>query len=159
MWPAGLAERHGAIPEQQRLREGRALAVYGDAGWGQLVKAGKYGDDGVAGELVEAMVEMIGTDLAVPHAPHRVQHRVERRAAAGHGQVARVVVLQPAAHPERRGQAPAGQMIDRGELLGQHHRVAPVVDIDTVVISSIRSVRAAAPTATSGSRLSTRAGR
>lgn len=55
MWPAGLAERHGAIPEQHRLREGRALAVYGDAGWGQLVKAGKYGDDGFADELVEAM--------------------------------------------------------------------------------------------------------
>jgi ATP-dependent DNA helicase RecQ len=62
-WPPGLAVRTGPIPQQHRLAEGRALAIYGDAGWGELVKAGKYGADGFADELVDAVVEMIQTDL------------------------------------------------------------------------------------------------
>ncbi len=62
-WPSGLDGRRGDIPEQQQLREGRALAVYGDAGWGELVKAGKYGGEGFSDELVEAVAEMIETDL------------------------------------------------------------------------------------------------
>lgn len=62
-WPAGLESRHGRIPAEHRLREGRALAIYGDAGWGQAVKAGKYAEDGFADELADAMVEMIVEDL------------------------------------------------------------------------------------------------
>jgi ATP-dependent DNA helicase RecQ len=62
-WPSGLSEHTGAIPEPLRLEKGRALAVYGDAGWGKLVEAGKYGEDGFADELVEAMIEMVETDL------------------------------------------------------------------------------------------------
>jgi len=62
-WPSGLDERHGRIPPERRLREGRALAIYGDAGWGELVKAGKYREGGFSDDLVEAMVEMIETDL------------------------------------------------------------------------------------------------
>jgi ATP-dependent DNA helicase RecQ len=62
-WPAGLESRHGRIPAEHQLREGRALAIYGDAGWGQAVKAGKYGEDGFADELADAMVEMIVEDL------------------------------------------------------------------------------------------------
>ena len=62
-WPAGLESRHGRIPAEHQLREGRALAIYGDAGWGRAVKAGKYGEDGFADELADAMVEMIVEDL------------------------------------------------------------------------------------------------
>jgi ATP-dependent DNA helicase RecQ len=62
-WPPGLAQRRGRIPKDHQLQEGRALAIYGDTGWGQLVKVGKYGGDGFADELVEAMAEMIETDL------------------------------------------------------------------------------------------------
>ena len=40
-WPAHLGEPRGNIPEALRLQEGRALALYGDAGWGQAVKDGK----------------------------------------------------------------------------------------------------------------------
>jgi ATP-dependent DNA helicase RecQ len=58
-WPAGLEARHGRIPDEHQLLEGRALSIYGDAGWGKLVKAGKYGEDGgFDEELVEAVAEM-----------------------------------------------------------------------------------------------------
>jgi ATP-dependent DNA helicase RecQ len=63
-WPLGLDARSGRIPIEHQLREGRALAIYGDAGWGRAVKAGKYGNEGFADDLVEAMVEMIMNDLA-----------------------------------------------------------------------------------------------
>jgi ATP-dependent DNA helicase RecQ len=62
-WPAGLDTRSGRIPFEHQLREGRALAIYGDAGWGQAVKAGKYGEEGFADELADATVEMIMNDL------------------------------------------------------------------------------------------------
>jgi ATP-dependent DNA helicase RecQ len=61
-WPAHLGEPHGNIPEEHRLKEGRALAVYGDAGWGQAVKEGKT-EGAFADELVEAVAEMIENDL------------------------------------------------------------------------------------------------
>jgi len=48
----------GSLPEKLRIREGRVLSRWGDAGWGRMIAdhkyAGHFGD-----ELVEAMVEMI----------------------------------------------------------------------------------------------------
>ena len=39
-WPYGLVDKP-TIPEAQQLEEGRALCLYGDAGWGELVRHGK----------------------------------------------------------------------------------------------------------------------
>lgn len=61
MWPPGMGEPSGRIPEERQLSEGRALSIYGDAGWGELVRDGKYGQDGFADELLEAVVEMLET--------------------------------------------------------------------------------------------------
>lgn len=63
-WPAGLndANHKGNIAEHLRLQEGRALAIYGDAGWGQLVKKGKHGTGTFDQELVEAVAEMIESE-------------------------------------------------------------------------------------------------
>jgi len=63
-WPAGLEARHERIPAEHQLLEGRALSIYGDAGWGKLVKAGKYGESGESGSffderLVEAVADML----------------------------------------------------------------------------------------------------
>jgi ATP-dependent DNA helicase RecQ len=58
-WPAGFDDRRGNIPPEHQLVEGRALSLYGDAGWGQLVKAGKYGESGFSDSLVEAVAEML----------------------------------------------------------------------------------------------------
>ena len=47
------------IPQEQRAEEGRALSLWRDAGWGQLVAQGKYKTNRFADELVEACVEML----------------------------------------------------------------------------------------------------
>lgn len=47
------------IPQEQLAEEGRALSLWRDAGWGQLVAHGKYQTNRFADELVAACVEML----------------------------------------------------------------------------------------------------
>lgn len=47
------------IPEQQQTEAGRALCYWGDAGWGNLVRSGKYQDNRFADELVSAAAQLI----------------------------------------------------------------------------------------------------
>ena len=47
------------IPTELQASEGRALSLWRDAGWGQLVASGKYQTNRFAEELVVACVEMI----------------------------------------------------------------------------------------------------
>lgn len=49
----------GNIAETYQAQEGRVLSIWGDAGWGELVKQGKYQDGRFSDELVTAFVEMI----------------------------------------------------------------------------------------------------
>lgn len=61
-WPAGgmpLLHIKGKIPENLQARPGKALCTWGDAGWGWLVKQGKYRDSRFADNLVAACVTMI----------------------------------------------------------------------------------------------------
>jgi len=60
-WAAGglpLYRVKGKIAVDRRLEEGRALCYWGDAGWGSLVKKGKYRDKRFSDELVEACVRL-----------------------------------------------------------------------------------------------------
>jgi len=56
-WPTGLAGVSGRIPVGSRAEPGRALSIFGDAGWGRLVRAGKlhHGrfDDALVGAVEE----------------------------------------------------------------------------------------------------------
>lgn len=61
-WPVGGMPQYGihsasAIPYQ--AQPGKALCVWGDAGWGGLVRQGKYHDGKFADDLVEACVKMV----------------------------------------------------------------------------------------------------
>ena len=58
-WPPGLAEPRGRIAEDRRLQPGRALSVYGNGGWGSVVKRAKYGDHRLPDDLVEAVVDLV----------------------------------------------------------------------------------------------------
>jgi ATP-dependent DNA helicase RecQ len=61
-WPAGGMPQYGLtgrIPENRQLRPGKALCIWGDAGWGDLVRRGKYHDNHFSDELVGACVNMI----------------------------------------------------------------------------------------------------
>lgn len=58
-WPPGGLPIYGVrgnIAPAHRAQEGRALCVWGDAGWGGLVRQGKYQDKRFSDELVEACV-------------------------------------------------------------------------------------------------------
>jgi ATP-dependent DNA helicase RecQ len=47
------------IPAELHLEQGRALSIYGDAGWGQSVQAGKYQTRYFNDELVQAAARLI----------------------------------------------------------------------------------------------------
>jgi ATP-dependent DNA helicase RecQ len=78
-WPIGLREPRDKIPEEHRLEVGRALALYGDAGWGTLIKEGKSDEGRFSDKLVEAAAEMIETDRAPHPAPSWVTAVSSRR--------------------------------------------------------------------------------
>jgi len=63
MWPSKeglmITSGQGKIPEPLQAEEGRALCLWGDAGWGSFVRKGKYQDGFYDDDLVTAMEEMI----------------------------------------------------------------------------------------------------
>ena len=61
-WPSKalqIYEFSGRIKENLKAESGRALSLWGDAGWGELVKHGKFRDDRFDEALVQGAVEMI----------------------------------------------------------------------------------------------------
>jgi ATP-dependent DNA helicase RecQ len=58
-WPGGLGEPSGAIPADERVEEGRVLSLYGDAGWGWMVRDGKHVEGRFSDDLVVASAEVI----------------------------------------------------------------------------------------------------
>ncbi|MEI6639472.1 MAG: RecQ family ATP-dependent DNA helicase [Chlorobium sp.] len=63
-WPASNMFQHSPlggykIPETLQAQEGKALSLWRDAGWGQLVAYGKYEENRFADELVTACVDML----------------------------------------------------------------------------------------------------
>lgn len=61
-WPGGGLPRYGLsgnIPGSKRAQPGRALSVWGDAGWGGLVRSGKYHDGRFDDQLVAASMALL----------------------------------------------------------------------------------------------------
>lgn len=61
-WPDGGMPRYGLsgfIAPGHRAESGKALCVWGDAGWGGLVRRGKYHDGHFPDDLVAACVKMV----------------------------------------------------------------------------------------------------
>src|SRR6266404_188867 len=61
-WPNGgmpLYHLSGRIPPEHQSQPGRALCVWGDAGWGRLVREGKYHDGRFADDLIAACESLI----------------------------------------------------------------------------------------------------
>ncbi len=60
MFPAGIFPDHKRkIPPELLNETGRSLCYYGDAGWGTLVRTGKYEQNHFSDELVEAAARLI----------------------------------------------------------------------------------------------------
>lgn len=61
-WPGGGMPRYrltGRIPPELQFQPGKTLCVWGDAGWGHLVRQGKYHDRHFSNELVGAVVTLV----------------------------------------------------------------------------------------------------
>jgi ATP-dependent DNA helicase RecQ len=61
-WPAGgMPQYHvkGKISADAQAQPGKALCIWGDAGWGSLVRQGKYSDHHFSDELVKASVRLV----------------------------------------------------------------------------------------------------
>jgi ATP-dependent DNA helicase RecQ len=56
------------IPQELQAAEGRALSVYGDAGWGRLVADAKYRDERFDEQLVDAAAHLV-RDIWRPDPP------------------------------------------------------------------------------------------
>ena len=62
MWPAGGLQYYGvsgSIAPQFRTQPGKALSAWGDAGYGSLVRQGKYQDGRFSDDLVVASVDLL----------------------------------------------------------------------------------------------------
>jgi ATP-dependent DNA helicase RecQ len=59
-WPVGLfSDQKRTIPAECQNAEGRSLCYYGDAGWGKVVRNGKYQEGHFNDELVSAAAHVI----------------------------------------------------------------------------------------------------
>jgi ATP-dependent DNA helicase RecQ len=61
-WPDGGMPQYkvkGSLAPDHQAQTGRILCIWGDAGWGGLVRQGKYHDGHFADDLVEACVKMV----------------------------------------------------------------------------------------------------
>jgi ATP-dependent DNA helicase RecQ len=62
MWPAGALEGYGwrgRITPELQVQAGRALCIWGDDGWGEVVRRGKWDDGRFDDALVMAAVDML----------------------------------------------------------------------------------------------------
>jgi ATP-dependent DNA helicase RecQ len=69
VWPAGGLAKigvRGKIPVEHQTQPGKALCVWGDAGWGSLVHDGKYRERRFSNDLVRACAELLAQWAPVP---------------------------------------------------------------------------------------------
>lgn len=151
-WPVGGMPQYGihtasTIPYQ--AQPGKALCVWGDAGWGGLVRQGKYHDGDFSDDLVAACVKMIQEwnpqpsptwVTCVPSLRHpELVPNFAQRLAAALGLPFHMVIAKTDARPEQKTMANSTQQarnIDGSLALnGQPIPPGPVLLVDDMVDS------------------------
>ena len=151
-WPVGGMPQYGihsasTIPYQ--AQPGKALCVWGDAGWGGLVRQGKYHDGKFADDLVEACVKMVREwnpqpkptwVTCVPSLRHPdLVPNFAKRLAADLGLPFHMVIAKTDDRPEQKTMANSTQQarnIDGSLTLnGQPVPHGPVILVDDMVDS------------------------
>jgi len=151
-WPVGGMPQYGihtasTIPYQ--AQPGKALCVWGDAGWGGLVRQGKYHDGHFSDDLVAACVKMIQEwnpqpsptwVTCVPSLRHpELVPNFAQRLAAALGLPFHMVIAKTDARPEQKTMANSTQQarnIDGSLALnGQTIPPGPVLLVDDMVDS------------------------
>jgi len=151
-WPDGGMPHYGVkgpIPVTHQAQPGKALCVWGDAGWGGLVRQGKYHDGKFADDLVGACVKMIREwsplpkptwVTCVPSLRHPdLVPNFSKRLAAALGLPFHLVIEKTDDRPEQKTMANSTQQarnID-GSLALNGHPVphGPVILVDDMVDS------------------------
>jgi len=153
-WPTGGMAQFGVtnsanIPPELQAQPGKVLCVWGDAGWGKLVSAGKYRDGVFSNELVQACKQLLkdwgptpfpSWVTAVPSLRHpNLVPDFARRLADALGLPFQAVLVKTDARPEQKTMANSVQQarnID-GSLAINAARVSngPVLLVDDMVDS------------------------
>jgi ATP-dependent DNA helicase RecQ len=151
-WPAGGMPHdglRGSIARDDQVQPGKALCIWGDAGWGGLVRQGKYHDGTFTDELVAACVKMMQAwnpqprptwVTCVPSLRHPdLVPDFAKRLAAALGLPFHMVIAKTDHRPEQRTMANSIQQarnIDGSLALnGQRVRAEPVLLVDDTVDS------------------------
>ena len=151
-WPDGGMPQYGVkgpISAGHQSQPGKALCIWGDAGWGTLVRQGKYHDHGFADDLVQACVNMVrGWNpqpkptwlTCVPSLRHPdLVPDFARRLAATLGLPFHMVIAKTDNRPEQKTMANSTQQarnIDGSLALnGQPAPRGPVILVDDTVDS------------------------
>jgi ATP-dependent DNA helicase RecQ len=151
-WPDGGMPNYGVkglIHASLQAQTGRALSVWGDAGWGGLVRQGKYHDGKFAEDLVGACVKMIREwgplpkptwVTCVPSLRHPdLVPNFSKRLAAALGLPFQLVIEKTDDRPEQKTMANSTQQarnIDGSLALnGQPVPHGPVILVDDMVDS------------------------
>ncbi|MFL9959561.1 RecQ family ATP-dependent DNA helicase [Paraburkholderia sediminicola] len=151
-WPDGGMLQYGVkglIAPDHQAESGKALCIWGDAGWGGLVRQGKYHDGHFSDELVFACVQMIQewnpqpapawvTCIPSLRHPDLVPNFAQRLAAALNLPF-HMVIVKTDARPEQKTMANSTQQarnIDGSLTLnGQAIPPGPVLMVDDMVDS------------------------
>lgn len=150
-WPGGGMPQlgmKGPIGEDHRAEVGRALCVWGDAGWGGLVHQGMYVDGVFSEDLVDACVELIQRWAPTP-APEWVtclpstRHPAmvpgfAKRLAAKLGLPFHAVIEKAEERPQQKTMANSTQQarnVDGAFCLSTALYAAPVLLVDDLVNS------------------------
>lgn len=152
MWPTGGMPQYGVngnIAADAQAQPGRALCIWGDAGWGNLVRRGKYRDRRFSDDLVGACVRMVGEwrpnpgptwVTCVPSLRHPdLVPDFSARLAAALGLPFHMLIAKTDDRPEQKTMANSTQQarnIDGSlSLNGQRAPTGPVLLVDDMVDS------------------------
>jgi ATP-dependent DNA helicase RecQ len=167
-WPDGgmpIYKVKGNIAGGHQAQSGKALCVWGDAGWGDLVRQGKYRDGHFDDDLVAACVEMIRRwspqpaptwITCIPSLRHRdLVPNFTQRLAVALGLPLHMTLVKTDARPQQKTMANSTQQarnIDGSlALVGQPLPRGPVLLVDDMVDSRWTFTAAAWLLRTSGS--------
>ena len=138
----------GLIPANCQAQPGRALCVWGDAGWGSIVRDNRYLDGYFSDELVQACVEMIknwGPNpapewvAAIPSLKHpEIVPNFAKRLASALGLPFYNVLAKTEDRPEQKNMANSTQQarnIDGSLKIDQIIHAGPVLLVDDIVNS------------------------
>ncbi|MGV8079638.1 MAG: DEAD/DEAH box helicase [Syntrophales bacterium] len=151
-WPAGGMPSYGLkgfIAPEHQASPGKALCVWGDSGWGGLVRRGKYSERRFADDLVEATVQLVhewnpqpspAWVTCVPSLRHPdLVPDFARRVAAGLGLPFHAVLVKTSDRPEQKTMANSVQQARNIDgslgIDGQELPPGPVFLVDDMVDS------------------------